>query len=114
MRELIRAIGIKHFVIYHTLAILEIIINTPFYIIKAILFPAWYIYNKWFDKTVMFGLLKIKRLRVYSEKLIKKYKDYTKVPIGEIAEENIRLPKEIKADNRKAFEKKEEVYEKIK
>ena len=68
MKEIIKAVGIKHFTVYMILAIIETIVNIPFYIVKVLLYPFWYIYRKCFDNKIMFNLLKFKKIRDYGER----------------------------------------------
>lgn len=95
MKELLKILGIKDFIVWAILYILETLINLPFYIIKVVLYPFYYTYNKFFDKKSMFYLTKIKAINEYGKKLQEKCKKYKKCEIGTIPIENIKIPKEV-------------------
>jgi len=92
MKELFKAIGMKNYIVYLFLLILEILINLPFNIIKAILYPFYYIYTKYFDTEYFFPLTKIKKVNLYGQELQKKVKDYQKSQEIKIDKEDVILP----------------------
>ncbi len=61
MKELIKVIGMKNYIVYLLFIVLEILINLPFNVIKVISYPFHYIYTKYFDTEYFFPLTKIKK-----------------------------------------------------
>lgn len=96
MEELIKAIGIKNYIVYLLFLVLEILINLPFNIIKAILYPFHYIYTKYFYKKYFFPLTRIKKVRLYGQQLQKKFKDYRESQEIKIDKEDVILPSKFK------------------
>ena len=78
MREIAKAIGMKNYIVYLLLLALEILINLPFNIIKAVLYPFHYIYFRYFDTEYFFALTRIKRINLYGQELQKKLEEYRK------------------------------------
>ncbi len=82
MKKLIKAIGIKDYLIYLLLMFLEIILNLPYKIIKFILFIPYKIlellFDKCFYKDNLYPLTKIKIIRNYVYNWNTKIKEYCK------------------------------------
>lgn len=79
MKKLIKAIGIKDYLIYLLLIFLETILNLPYKIIKFILFIPYKIlellFDKFFYKDNLYSLTRIKIIKNYVYKLKEKVKN---------------------------------------
>jgi len=91
-----KELGKKDYVIFYILAIIEMLINIPFYIIKLLIFPFYYIYYKLLNRKAVFYLSEIPKIDKFMKKVLRDYEYKKRNMMNEmntISDENIRVPK---------------------
>lgn len=77
MKRIRAAVGNGYFCLFLFLGILELIVNIPYYIIKGIMFPIWWLYENWLDgRDMLIGIGLISGVKKFSRELNRRIRVY--------------------------------------